>query len=135
MTIGQVARQTDTSVETLRYYEREGLIPEAARTAAGYRRYPHEIVRRVRFIQRAKKIGFSLREIGELLSLRTDPSCTCADVRTRAQAKIATIDERRQELDAMRAALSRLVQQCDGQGPVSECPILDALDTREILNR
>lgn len=129
LTIGQVAAQTDTNVETLRYYEREGLIPHPARSHAGYRRYTGGVIHRVRFIQRAKAVGFSLREIGELLSLRADPHTSCADVKARAQEKIASIDARLRDLEAMRAALAKLARQCRGRGPVSECPILDALDS------
>lgn len=128
LTIGQVAKQTGTRVETLRYYEREGLIPTPGRSAAGYRHYPASVLRRLRFIQRAKQVGFSLREIQELLMLRADPDTTCTQVQQRADVKIADIDARIRDLQTMRAALLSLVRQCPGQGPGSDCPILDALD-------
>src|SRR5918994_4349003 len=88
MTIGQAARQAGCGVETIRFYERQGLIERPAKPAVGFRRYPSEIVDRVRFIRQAQGLGFSLREIDELLSLRTDPAADCADVRSRASAKL-----------------------------------------------
>jgi len=128
LTIGQVAAQTGTNAETLRFYEREGLIPPPARSDAGYRHYSDAVIQRVRFIQRAKEVGFSLREIGELLSLRADPHTSCAEVKARAQEKIASIEAKQRDLETMRAALAKLARQCRGRGPVSECPILDALN-------
>ncbi|MFO7603809.1 MAG: heavy metal-responsive transcriptional regulator [Gammaproteobacteria bacterium] len=132
LTIGQVARQSGTSVEALRYYEREGLLPRPARSAAGYRLYAESVLQRVRFIQRAKQVGFTLREIEELLSLRADPHTTCAQVKQRADRKVADIDVRIRELQAMRAALLTLARQCPDAGAGSDCPILDALNQEEI---
>lgn len=128
LTIGQVARGAGVGVETVRFYEREGLIATPPRRASGYRQYPPQVVQRILFIRRAKELGFSLREITELLSLRVDPSCTCGDVRRRAEDKVADIDERMRTLQRMREALVRLVDACHGSGPTSECPILDALE-------
>lgn len=128
LTIGQLAKQTDTAVATLRYYEREGLLPTPRRSASGYRHYDPAIVQRVHFIQRAKQLGFSLREIRELLVLSTDPETTCAQVRERADSKIADIDARIQDLRAMRSALVGLASNCAAEGPASECPILAALE-------
>lgn len=127
MTIGEVARRAGVKVETLRYYERHGLVPEPARSAAGYRQYGADTVRRIRFIRRAKALGFTLAEIRELLGLRAAPGVSCADVRAQAEAKIAEIDTRLQALVRMKSALARLAREC-GTGPVSECPILEALD-------
>jgi len=131
LTIGEVAKAAEVGVETLRFYEREGLIAEPPRRQSGYRQYPLETVRRVRFIRRAKELGFTLKEIGELLSLRVDPSTTCADVREMARAKIADIEGRIAELHRIREVLGRLARSCRGKGPTSECPILDILDERE----
>jgi MerR family mercuric resistance operon transcriptional regulator len=128
LTVGEVARGAGVRVETVRFYEREGLIDRPARTPSGYRQYDHGVVRRIRFIQHAKGLGFSLREIGELLSLRAAPDGTCAAVRARALAKIGDIDSRIASLGAMRRALVRLVEACAGGGPASECPFLEALD-------
>ncbi len=134
LSIGEVARRTGVSVETIRYYEREALIHEPPRSTAGYRRYPTETVRRIRFIKRAKALGFTLGEVAELLSLQTAPGASCADVKARAQVKIADIDERLRMFERMKQALVQLVGQCHGHGPVSECPILESLDPEEALS-
>src|SRR5262245_14308151 len=94
MTIGQVARQGGVGVETVRFYERRGLLQEPSRKESGYRHYGDETVSRLRFIRRAKELGFSLKEIGELLTLRIDPDTDSGDVKRRAEAKIADIDAR-----------------------------------------
>jgi MerR family mercuric resistance operon transcriptional regulator len=133
MTIGKVARRSGVGVETVRFYERNGLIPEPMRTDSGYRQYPEEIVSRILFIRRAKELGFTLKEIKELLSLRFQPDARCADVRARAKAKIADIEEKIRTLESMKAALARLTISCRSDGPVSECPILDALDRDEYI--
>lgn len=131
LTIGAVARGAQVGVETVRFYEREGLIDEPPRRRSGYRQYPADTVRRVLFIRRAKDLGFTLKEIGELLSLRVEPRTTCADVRELATAKIGDIERKIAELERMKAALARLARSCRGKGPTSECPILDALDDQE----
>lgn len=127
LTIGKVARQADVGVETVRFYIREGLVPEAPHRGIGFRQYPPETVARLQFIQRAKRLGFSLKDIRELLDLRVSPSLTCADVRTLGTAKVADIEERIRGLQRMRNALRSLVDTCQGSGPVSNCPILDHL--------
>ncbi|MBK6517999.1 MAG: MerR family DNA-binding protein [Polyangiaceae bacterium] len=131
LTIGGVAKGAEVGVETVRFYEREGLIPEPPRRRSGYRQYPADTVRRVRFIRRAKELGFTLKEISELLSLRVDPRTTCAEVRALARTKIEDVDQRIHELERMKAVLERLARACRGTGPTSECPILDALDAEE----
>lgn len=128
LTIGQLARRCGLGVETIRFYERQGLIPGPARTPSGYRQYPEETVRRVRFILRAKEVGFALREIGELLSLRVRAGARCVDVQRKAEAKLADIDDKVAALGQMRDALKGLLAECHGRGPVSECPILEAFD-------
>lgn len=128
LTIGKLARMAGIGIETIRFYEREGLIPDPPRRASGYRQYPEQSVRRVRFIRGAKDLGFSLKEIRELLSLRASPRACCADVRRRAESKVDNIDGKIQSLRAMRKALSTLIKQCSGHAPVSECPILESLD-------
>jgi MerR family transcriptional regulator, copper efflux regulator len=127
MMIGEVARRAEVGVETIRFYEREGLVPEPPRTPAGYRQYPEEIVWRLRFIQHAKRLGFSLREIEELLSLRLAAGASVADVEARATAKIQEIDDRIRDLGRMRTSLASLVEACSGSGGVAGCPILGAL--------
>jgi Zn(II)-responsive transcriptional regulator len=129
LTIGQLARECDTSVDTVRYYERERLLPRPQRAPSRYRLYEPQAVVRLRFIRQAKGLGFSLGEIRELLALRIDRTKTCADVRLRARAKITEIEARIDDLARMKAALDRLAKTCSGSGPTSACPILDALET------
>ena len=93
LSIGQIAQRAEISVETVRFYERQGLVEKPPRKESGYRQYPPEVVSRLRFIKKAKEVGFSLKEIKELLSLRLDNSATCDDVRARARSKILDIKE------------------------------------------
>ncbi len=127
MTIGIVASRAGVGVETIRFYEREGLIEEPPRRDSGYRRYPADTVDRVRFIRRAKELGFSLKEIKELMAPRLAPGATCGQVKRRAEAKIADIEEKIRDLERMKRALEKLTAACGGKGPVSGCAILDAL--------
>lgn len=131
LTIGQLAKKAHVNVETIRYYERRGLMPEPSRRQSGYRQYSQDAVARLQFIRRAKELGFSLTEISELFSLRVDPHTTCGDVKRHAQAKIADIEEKIESLVKMKLALVRLTASCRGRGPASECPILEALDSEE----
>ena len=130
LTIGQVARSAGVGVETVRFYEREGLVPEPRRRPSGYRQYPPDTVRRIRFVQAAKELGFTLKEIRELLTLRVMAGKTCADVKERAVAKLAGVDAKLAELHRVRDALAHLAASCSGAGPTSECPLLDALDAQ-----
>lgn len=131
LTIGEVARRAGVGVETVRFYERQGLLEEPARKDSGYRQYADDAVTRLRFIRRAKELGFSLKEIQELLALRLDPATTCAEVRGAAEAKIADVEERIQALQRIKKALKKLTAACSGRGPVSACPILEALEPQE----
>lgn len=131
LTIGKVARGAGLAVDTVRYYEREGLLEKPARTPGGYRRYSPEAVKRLQFIRQAKELGFTLAEIRELLTLKVAPDKSCADVRARAQAKIADVESRIAQLERMKRALEQLAASCSGQGPTSECPILEALERQE----
>lgn len=132
LTIGKVARGAGLAVDTVRYYEREGLLKKPARTATGYRQYTTEAVARLRFIRQAKDLGFSLSEIKELLALRVTPGKSCADVRARTEAKIADVEKRIVQLNRMKRALAKLATACSGREPTSNCPILDAMETREL---
>lgn len=131
LTIGQVAEQAGVGLETVRFYERKGLIAEPDRKPSGYRQYDESVVDRLRFIRRAKDLGFTLAEIKDLLSLRIDPGSTCSDVKTRAEAKIADISEKICSLQLMKKALLKLSKECQSQGATSECPILEALGSEE----
>lgn len=128
LSIGQLAKAAQINAETVRYYEREGLLPRPARRASGYRHYPPATVARLQFIKRSKELGFSLKEIAELLALRVDPHTCCADVKHRAEAKLADIERKLADLRRMRRALTQLVHDCRGEGPSSACPILDSLE-------
>jgi len=118
------------NLETIRYYERQGLLAKPPRTGGGYRIFPSDAARRLRFIKRAQELGFSLSEIRELLALRTRPGTKQADIKARAEAKIADIDRKIQTLQAMKSALRRMTERCEGCGPLPDCPILESLDAR-----
>jgi Hg(II)-responsive transcriptional regulator len=128
LTRGELAKQSGVNIETIRYYERRGLLPEPPRSQSGYRLFSKDDVRRVRFIRRAQELGFSLREIQELLALRVEPQSTRADVRRRAEAKITDIDEKVRQLLTMKKSLERLAASCSGRGPVCGCPILESFE-------
>ena len=130
-TIGQLARRAGVGVETVRFYERQGLLAPPPRGTSGYRQYPEDAVARLHFIRRAKALGFSLREIRKLLSLQADPTGSSGEVQTRAHAKLADIDGKIHTLRQMRQRLVRLSTACDGRVPLSACPILKALETHE----
>lgn len=129
--IGDLAHSAGVGVETIRYYQRRGLIARPRRPTSGFREYPAETARRVRFIRRAQALGFTLAEIEELLALRVDDDRNCADVRAIARAKVADIQSRVAELQQMARGLERLARRCRGRGPTSECPVLDALDEEQ----
>jgi len=130
MKIGQIAKASGVRIDTLRYYEKEGLIKPSARTDAGYREYDAGAVKQMQFIIKAKALGFTLHEIRELLSLRIDrENHPCSDVKELAEAKLSNIEEKIAELQRMHRALKRISDQCCG-GPESaiHCSILDALE-------
>lgn len=131
LTIGQVAKQAGVGVETVRFYEREGLLDDVPRRPSGYRQFDEQTARRLRFIRRAKQLGFTLKEIRELLSLKFDSRASCADVKGQAEAKIVEINGRIESLRRMKQALTKLSRACSGRGGTSDCPILDALDGEE----
>jgi MerR family copper efflux transcriptional regulator len=131
LTIGRLAREAGVNSETIRFYERRGLIPKPPRPASGYRRYPPETVRRIRFIRHAKELGFSLVEISELLSLRLDPKTTCTEIKRRTEDKLRDIEGKIRALQGMKGVLAALAGECKGRGPLSDCPILDALEREE----
>src|SRR2546428_9672283 len=127
----EVAKHGGVNLETIRYYERRGLLPKPPRTPAGYRTFDPEAVRRIRFIKQAQALGFSLKEIRALLALRVDPRSSCGDVRKRAEAKIVEIEAKVRMLLGMKKALGRLTAACAGRGRVSPCPILESLDAED----
>jgi len=127
MKIGELARQAGVAIDTVRYYERQGLLPEAERTRSGYRCYAAPDVERVRFIRRAKALGFTLSEIGELLALSGRRGADMAGMKRAAEAKLADVDARLAELQRIRGGLEALVASCPGHGELEHCPILGAL--------
>jgi MerR family mercuric resistance operon transcriptional regulator len=126
--IGQVAQQAGVGVETIRFYERKGLLEQPLRPSSGYRQYPEVAVSRVRFIRRAKDLGFALREIQELLELQIDRRTTASEVKLRAETKIADIERKIADLEQMKQALASLTACCSGTGSIGDCPILEALE-------
>jgi MerR family Zn(II)-responsive transcriptional regulator of zntA len=129
LTIGKVAQRAGTSVDSVRYYEREGLLEPAARSQASYRLYTADVIRRIGFIKQAQECGFSLAEIRELLGLRgTDQAC-CNDIYRVAAQKKAELDHKIDALLAMAGALARLIEMCSrDRKSLAECPILGALE-------
>ena len=129
LTIGRLAKQVGVGIETIRFYERQGLIEPPPRTDSNYRVYPEEEAARLRFIKRAKNLGFTLSEIKELLFIRHDPNATKADIKNRTLNKIEDVKQKINDLTRIKMALEHLVSSCDGHGPLEECPILEALDS------
>jgi Hg(II)-responsive transcriptional regulator len=126
LTIGKAASAANLSIDTVRFYERSGLLKSPPRTAAGYRLYRHEDVDRLRFIHRAKALGFSLEEIGQLLRLN-DGTGRRRDVKVVAARRLAELEQKLAELSRIRHALAHLVHTCDAEGPLDGCPIIEAL--------
>ena len=129
MNIGQLARQAGVPIDTVRYYERLHLIPEPARSASGYRQYAQDDVTRLNFIRRAKTLGFTLEEIGELMAISGNYSNDMNEMRNASARKLEVVEERLAELTRMRDALRGLVDACPGHGPLEACPIMAALTT------
>lgn len=126
-TIGLLAKAANVGVETVRFYERKGLLQTPERNDSGYRQYDRFDVDRLKFIRRAQQVGFTLKEIEDLLGLRDDPDARRADVRERASNKITDINAKVRDLLAMRKTLTNLLNSCEGDGPASACPIITAL--------
>ena len=128
LTIGKAAKKAGVGVETIRFYERRGLIEQPRKPGStGFRLYPADTVQRIRFIKRAQELGFSLREVEELLSLRTDPSSDCGNVRAADMVKVKEVEQKTKELKQIRAALHAIIDACPGQGDIGTCTILEAL--------
>lgn len=133
MTRSEVAERADVGRETVRYYEERGLIPNPPRSSAGYRLYDESYVERLRFIARAQELGFTLKEIKELLELRVDPETTCQTVKARTEEKIENVEAKIRDLRRIQQALMRLAETCTGAGPTSDCPILEAMQDDRTL--
>lgn len=135
LTIGELAAAAEVGRETVRFYERRGLIDEPPRSPAGYRRYSPDTVQRLRFIRRAQELGFTLAEITDLLDLRVDEVSTCGTVEVRAREKIEQVEEKIADLERIADALRRLVDKCQAREPTSDCPMLEELEERSAESR
>ena len=127
MKIGEFARRAGVPIDTVRYYERNGLLSEPARRASGYRDYDEDDLARLRFVLRAKALGFALAEVRDLAGLVRDAGADAADLRAIAQARRAQIDAKLEELVRLRDALDAVIDACPGAGPAVACPIRAAI--------
>lgn len=128
MKIGEVAKQSNVGIETIRYYEREGLLAEPERRPSGYRQYDQSVVARLKFIRRTKELGFTLAEIKELLGLWFDANTRCEHVRGKAEQKISDIEDKIRSLQKMKRSLKKVITECASRDTVEDCPLLDGLD-------
>jgi len=135
MKIGTVAKQAGVNVQTIHYYERQGLLPPAARSRAGYRLYGSDAMQRILFIKHAQEIGFSLKEIRDLLSLRVDENMTCGDVKTKAETKLVEVRRKIERLQTISNALIGLIASCEAEKPAHKCALLEALDEEHFTVR
>lgn len=133
--IGQVAAAGEVNIETIRYYERRGLFPAARRTPSGYRQYTEDAEARLRFIKRAQELGFSLKEIQELLALRVRHAAACDTVERRTRQKIDLVQRKIRDLERIARTLERLAAACAARSPTDECPILEALEDHAVVRQ
>jgi len=129
MTIGALAKKYGVNREAIRFYERQGLLPKTSRTVSGYRLFDEQSEKSVAFILRAKELGFTLKEIKELLSLRVTKASNCSVVKKQADTKIQSIDRKIDYLVRMKQALIKLTKSCDKRAPTSSCPIIETLES------
>jgi MerR family transcriptional regulator, copper efflux regulator len=133
MSIGEFAKTANVGVETIRFYERRGLLQASERLSSGYRRFTLADLEQLRFIRGAQLLGFTLREIQQLLQLRSEPTAQREEVRTLASESLNRIDEKIRELQAMRHSLQSLLHECSGAGPVQGCPIVQSIQSTPFL--
>ena len=132
LTIGQVAAVGNVNVQTIRYYERRGLLPAADRSPSGYRMYSYDAVARLRFIRHAQQLGFSLAEIHELLALRVRNGSSCRSVAEKTRTKLQVVERRIRDLERMRRTLRRLAAACSARRATDPCPILETLEDNAV---
>jgi len=125
--IGEVAKLAEVGIETIRYYEKQGLLAEPDRKPSGYRQYDESVVARLQFIRSAKELGFTLAEIKELLGLWFDAETRCVHVRQRAEQKVADIEDKIRTLQKMKRSLKKIISQCENRDAVDECPLWQGL--------
>jgi Hg(II)-responsive transcriptional regulator len=128
LTTGQVADEAEVNKDTVLYYEREGLIEEPPRTDSGYRQFSNDVVQRIRFIQEAQLLGFTLTEIQSLLSIREGEDEDCEDARELARDKKQSIQNKIKKLKQMDRTLGELIEQCEQEGTYDHCPIIETLN-------
>ncbi|WP_234573480.1 MerR family transcriptional regulator [Rhodohalobacter sp. 614A] len=126
--IGEVARRANVNKETVRYYEKRSLILKPDRRRSGYRIFTQRHIDQIKFIKRAQELGFTLKEIKELLELRMDEGTTCSEIRSEAQKKYRDVVEKISDLRRIKSTLTDLIDSCAGSGPKGDCPILEALE-------
>jgi len=126
MKIGKLSEQTDCKIETIRYYEKIGLLPEPLRTEGGYRNYNEDHLKRLMFIRRSRELGFSIEEIRALLGLADSADYTCGEVKALTDQHLQSVKNKITDLHKLEKTLAKMSSQCDG-GTVPECPIMDAL--------
>ncbi|MCX4186290.1 MerR family transcriptional regulator [Methylophaga sp. OBS4] len=127
-TTGQLAKQADCNVETVRFYEQKGLMPEPSRTAGGHRVYNLSHVKRLHFIRRSRELGFNIEQVRELLKFIDEPDHNCGEVNVMATTQISTIEKKITDLQRLQRALSDMADRCQGSGySINDCPIIDAL--------
>jgi Hg(II)-responsive transcriptional regulator len=131
LTIGELAGAVGVNVQTVRYYERRGLLPKPKRRASGYREYLATDVARLEFIRRAQALGFTLSEIEQLLALRVDPRTTPEDVHRAVEEKIEAVEEKIRDLTRISGALRKMAASCHTHGPLGDCPFLEALESED----
>jgi MerR family copper efflux transcriptional regulator len=129
--IGEVAAEAGVSVQAVRFYERSGILPEPPRSPSGYRSYGPDDLQRVRFVRRAKELGFTLSEVRELLELRVDPRRTADDVRTRTEVKIQATRSKIRDLQRIEHALQHLVDHCQAHGSPDACALMHAIGAED----
>jgi len=131
LTTGQLAREAGVKIDTVRYYEKRGLIQKPPRKDSGYRMFSEDAVKRIVFIKHAQEIGFSLQEIEELLLLRVSSKATCSEVKKRTEAKIVEVEGKILNLQRIKKALEKMAEICRGNKQIGDCPVLDLLDTED----
>lgn len=131
LTRGKLAEASGVGAETIRFYERRGILPKPKRSLSGYRIYPEDMSKQVRFIKRAQGLGFTLNEIQNLLKLRINPNASCARIKEKAVLKHAIVRQKIKDLKAIDQVLSKLIHDCDAKANIKACPILNALEEEE----
>lgn len=127
LTASKAAKAAGVGIETLRFYEREGILQPSARTPSGYRIYDQRAIDRIHFVHRAQALGFTLREIRELIALDSDPDAECDDLRARAVRKLEVVENKIAELQRMKNGLGQLLDSCEVGQPIRDCPVMRCL--------